>query len=170
VVDVAAAGFPLRPRRPEVPALVAIFGLVLLVAGAFTRGGARLVNLGCGIGLLLAIAAFGASPLWRSALVVDDDGCVVRGPRGDRLRIAWSDVRRVLVDDAEGTCWVDGGEGKRLLVPSRGMASSYVIRGHAEATRAIAGHVPDRVRRVEKLSAEAVERALHEGPASPERA
>ena len=100
-------------------------------------------------------ARYLASPTWRLAVTVDDDGLDAsaspkraalprsRGPTSSR-----SSRRR-----RRSTCFVDGGEPERsLLVPGDGAPAPYDIADRDALYEAILAHVPaDKVQTVESL-------------------
>jgi hypothetical protein len=98
-------------------------------------------------------AAYLASPTWRLAVTVDDDGLEVGSPRRRRFRIAWRDVVRVVASPKTHTCFVDGGAPERsLLVPGPGAPAPYDLEDRPALVDAILAHVPpERVTTVESL-------------------
>lgn len=104
---------------------------------------------------IVAGAAYLASPTWRLAVTVDDDGLEVGTPKRRRFRIAWSDVVKVIAAPATHTCFVDGGAPERsLLVPGVGAPAPYDLEDREGLVRAILAHVPDaKIERVESLEA-----------------
>jgi hypothetical protein len=98
-------------------------------------------------------AAYLASPTWRLAVTIDDDGLEVGSPARRRFRIAWSDVVRVVASPATHTCFVDGGAPERsLLVPGLGAPAPYDLEDRPALVAAILAHVPpDRVTTVDSL-------------------
>lgn len=124
----------------SVAAIAAIAGLatIPLVTGA----------LGIALG-----AAYLASPTWKLAVTIDDDGLAVGSPHRQRFRLAWSDVVRVVASPATTTCFVDGGAPERsLLVPGDGAPAPYDIADRKALFDAILARVPpDRVKTVPSL-------------------
>lgn len=98
-------------------------------------------------------AAYLASPTWRIAVTVDDDGLTVGSPKRQRFRLAWSDIVRVVASPATSTCFVDGGAPERsLLVPGDGAPAPYDIADRKALVEAILAHVPaDKVKTVASL-------------------
>jgi hypothetical protein len=98
-------------------------------------------------------AAYLASPAWRIAVTVDDDGLSVGSPRRLRFRLRWSDVVRVVASPETSTCFVDGGAPERnLLVPGDGAPAPYDIADRKALFDAILAHVPaDKVQTVASL-------------------
>ncbi len=88
-------------------------------------------------------AAYLASPTWRLAVTVDDDGLEVGTAKRRRFRLAWADVVRVVAAPATSTCFVDGGAPERsLLVPGEGAPAPYDIEDRPGLVRAILARVP----------------------------
>jgi hypothetical protein len=106
------------------------------------------------VGVVLG-AAYLASPTWRLAVIVDDDGLEVASPRRRRFRLAWSDVVRVVASPSSHTCFVDGGAAERsLLVPGPGAPAPYDLDDRPALVAAILAHVPpERVTTVASLEA-----------------
>lgn len=98
-------------------------------------------------------AAYLASPTWRIAVTIDDDGLAVGSPKRQRFRLAWSDIVRVVASPATSTCFVDGGAPERsLLVPGDGAPAPYDIADRKALVEAILAHVPaDKVTTVASL-------------------
>src|SRR5262245_6541398 len=105
-----------------------IFGLALAVLPfVYGVGGTgRAVDLVAGIGVLLTAATYLASPTWRSYVVVDERGLAVVGPRGERMRLLWSEVVEVIADEEERAALVRGPAGQHsFLVPSPAHPAPY---------------------------------------------
>ncbi len=108
---------------------------------------------------VMAIGAVGAvlgftylrSPTWRLYVTVDDDALAVRGPAGDKFRLPWTEVVKVIVAERKATCFVDGGAPARsLLVPGDGAPAPYDIADRAALVAAILRHTnPELIERVE---------------------
>jgi len=98
-------------------------------------------------------AAYLASPTWRLAVTVDDDGLEVGTPAKRRFRIAWTDIVKVIASPETHSCFVDGGDPSRsLLVPGAGAPAPYDLEDRPALFDAILAHVPaDRVETVELL-------------------
>lgn len=142
--------FRFRPRLRALALGVIGLGALLVLAGAVNGLGA-LAAMG-GVGMVLG-AAYLASPTWRLAVVLDDDGLEVGSPGRRRFRLAWSDVVRVVASDATTTCFVDGGAPERsFLVPGDGAPAPYDLERKPALYAAILARVPaDRIRRVARL-------------------
>src|SRR3954470_15387383 len=99
--------------------------------------------------------AYLASPTWRLSVIVDDVALEVRGPKGAKLRVAWTDIVRVVASPSTKTCYVDGGTAdKSLIVPGDGAPAPYDIDNKAALFDEIIAHVPaDKVTTVETLEA-----------------
>ena len=104
------------------------------------------------IGMALG-AAYLASPTWRLAVTVSDDGLEVGSPGRRRFRLAWGDVVRVIAAPSSHTCFVDGGAPERsLVVPGPGAPMPYDLEDRPALVAAILAHVPpDRVTTVDSL-------------------
>ena len=86
-------------------------------------------------------AAYLASPTWRLAVTVDDDGLEVGSPGRRRFRLAWADVVRVIAAPKAHSCFVDGGA-----------PAPYDLEDRPALVAAILAHVPpERVTTVESL-------------------
>lgn len=111
-------------------------------------------------------AAYLASPAWRLAVTVDDEGLEVGSPTQRRFRLLWSDVVRVIAAPPAHACFVDGGAPERsLLVPGQGAPAPYDLEDRQALYDAILAHVPpERVTIVESLEKA---RELLRPPASP---
>lgn len=98
-------------------------------------------------------AAYLASPTWRIAVTVDDDGLTVGSPKRQRFRLAWGDIVRVVASPTTSTCFVDGGAPERnLLVPGDGAPAPYDIADRKALVKEILAHVPaDKVKTVASL-------------------
>jgi len=129
---------------------VGIGGSLAILAGAV---GVLVLPLVTGAVGVAAGAAYLASPTWRLAVTVDDDGLEVGSPRRRRFRLAWGDVVRVVASPSTHTCFVDGGAPERsLLVPGVGAPAPYDLEDRAALVDAILAHVPaSKVERVETL-------------------
>jgi len=104
------------------------------------------------LGVVLG-AAYLASPTWKIAVTVDDDGFTVASPKRKRFRMAWADVVRVIASPATSTCFVDGGKPEiSLLVPGDGAPAPYDIADRKALVEAILAHVAaDKVTIVDSL-------------------
>lgn len=140
-----------RPRYRGVAwTAVGVGGTLATVAATADLLGLPLVSglIGVAFG-----AAYLASPTWRLAVTVDDDGLEVGTPRRRRFRLAWGDVVRVVASPATATCFVDGGAPERsLLVPGDGAPAGYDLDDRPALVEAILAHVPaERVQLVDTL-------------------
>jgi hypothetical protein len=104
------------------------------------------------LGVALGVAYF-ASPTWRIAVTISDDGLSVGSPARQRFHLRWADVVRVIASPSTSTCFVDGGAPERsLLVPGDGAPAPYEIADRAALVAAILAQVPaDKVQLVETL-------------------
>lgn len=135
------AEFQLRPRYRALAIAAMATGGALDVVALVVLGGALLPVVTGAIGVLLG-GGYLVSPMWRWEVVVDDAGVALRSKKGERFRVAWSDVREVVASPATKTCFVDGGEpGKSFIVPGDGAPAPYDIERKAELYDAILAHV-----------------------------
>jgi hypothetical protein len=104
------------------------------------------------LGVVLG-AAYLASPTWKIAVTVDDDGLTVASPKRKRFHLAWADVVRVIASPTTSTCFVDGGKPEHsLLVPGDGAPAPYDIADRKALVEVILAHVAkDKVTIVESL-------------------
>ena len=147
----SAQTFQFRPRyRGLAWGSMGFGGSVAAVAAVL--GFATVPLLTGALGIALG-AAYLASPAWRIAVTVDDDGLSVGSPRRLRFRLAWRDVVRVVASPDTSTCFVDGGAPERnLLVPGDGAPAPYDIADRRALFDAILAHVPaDKVQTVASL-------------------
>lgn len=148
--------FRFRPRLTALPWAVMSIGVAMMLLGLFVVGGAaRQFCLWMGvIGVALALLYRG-SPAWKLEVIVGDDALEVR--RGDetRLRLPWSEVRRLVASPSTDTCFVDGGTAKNsLLVPGPGAPGPYQIERRAELCALIRARVaPEKIHDVSSLDA-----------------
>src|SRR5689334_11843859 len=103
--------YPLRPRYPWLPWALGGFGLACLVFAWSAAVPPRTRWIESAAGLVLATLAllYVRSPLWRSAVEIDDAGLRVVGPRGVRLSLTWPEVVRVRWARRDETCYIDAG-------------------------------------------------------------
>jgi hypothetical protein len=129
---------------------VGVGGSVAVIAAVVGFATVPLVSGALGIALG---AAYLASPTWRIAVTIDDDGLTVGSPGRVRFRLAWGDVVRVVASPATRTCFVDGGAPERsLLVPGDGAPAPYDIADRKALYDAILARIPaDKVRTVPSL-------------------
>jgi hypothetical protein len=140
-----------RPRYRGVAWTAAAVGGSLAVVSA-AAGFLALPLVTGAIGVVMG-AAYLASPTWRLAVTVDDDGLEVGAPRRRRFRLAWADVVRVVASPSTHTCFVDGGAPERsLLVPGAGAPAPYDLEDRPALVAAILAHVPpERVTTVDSM-------------------
>lgn len=141
-------------------AVVAVSGIAGFVALPLLSG---MIGVAAGLAYL-------ASPTWRLAVTVDDDGLEVGSPKHTRFKLAWGDVQRVVASPTTKSCFVDGGgPATSLLVPGVGAPAPYDLEDRGALFDAILAHVPDdKVEIVETL--EQAKRAAAKPPAPPEPA
>jgi hypothetical protein len=120
---------------------------------------------------LAAGAAYLASPTWRLAVVVDDDGLEVSSPTRTRFRIAWNEIVKVVASPSTSSCFVDGGSpAKSLLVPGVGAPAPYDLEDRPALFATILAHVPaEKVETVDTLE-QAIARAKAEDQAKADQA
>lgn len=143
--------FRFRPRYRGIAwSSIGIGGSVAVVASIL---GFATLPLATGVLGVALGAAYLASPTWRIAVTVDDDGLTVGSPKRQRFRLAWGDIVRVVASPATSTCFVDGGAPERnLLVPGDGAPAPYDIADRKALVEAILAHVPaDKVQTVARL-------------------
>jgi len=143
---------------PEKFALILTQRRVLPVAVAFALVGAGFstawwARAGCAVFALVALAL----ALWqwraRPQLVLDERGYAVEEHGREKLRVAWSEVVKVLADADEHALYVDCGDRARnLLVPPRRGFGFRFERADVLYARVLAA-VPDRVELVKRLDA-----------------
>ena len=141
-----------RPRYRGVAWTAAVIGGSLATVAASL--GFLVVPMVTGaIGVAMGVAYL-ASPTWRLAVTVDDDGLEVGSPGRRRFRLAWGDVVRVIASPKTHTCFVDGGAPERsLLVPGADAPAPYDLEDRPALVAAILAHVPpERVTTVESLA------------------
>lgn len=113
----------------------------------------RPVRLAFAAGALLLLLLALLQRWRRPVLELDDAGYRVLVAGRPRLRVAWSEVRRVRVDRAEGALYVDCGDPRRnlLLPPTRGYAFTFSDRERLFA-RVLEAVPPAAVDEVESLT------------------
>jgi hypothetical protein len=148
---VTSQTFRFRPRYRGIAwSSVGVGGSVAAIAAAVGFATVPLVSGALGVALG---AAYLASPTWRIAVTVDEDGLTVGSPGRLRFRLAWGDVVRVVASPTTSTCFVDGGAPERsLLVPGDGAPAPYDIVDRKALYEAILARVPaDKIRTVSSL-------------------
>lgn len=134
--------FSFRPRfRGLAWSSVGVGGA--LAAATIAALGSALLPLATGaLGVVLG-AAYLMSPAWKLEVVVDDDALEVRGGKGPKFRLPWSEVVKVVASKATSTCFVDGGDpGRSLLVPGVGAPAPYDIEDRPALLAEILARVP----------------------------
>jgi hypothetical protein len=143
-----------RPRYVGLAVLASATGAagVALGALALSGGAAGLVIVLGALGVAIA-PAYLMAPAWRLVVEVEGDALVVRGPRGERLRLRWAEVAQIVWAPRGPAMFVDGGVPARsLLVPGPGAPAPYDLEDKAALCAAILARVPpDRVVEVESL-------------------
>jgi len=142
--------FRLRPRRAWAVWLTLAFGVALTVLPLAygVEGTPRLIDMLAGAGVIATVTLYLASPTWRTAVVVDESGLALVGPRGERFRLPWNQVVEVIADADERAALVRGPEGKRsFLVPSSAHPAPYRVERAADLYgRVLAAVEPGKVR------------------------
>jgi len=147
--------FRLRPAYPWLPWALGGFGVLCIVFGWLAGVGPRTRWTETAAGAVLVALAlwYLRSPLWRSAVEVDDRGLRVVGPRGVRLELPWREVVRVRWARADQTCYIDAGMAdKSFLVPGPGVAAPYRIEGRAALCDLVRAACGERVEEVAELA------------------
>jgi hypothetical protein len=140
-----------QPRYRGIAIGSAVVGAA--VAGISALAGFVMLPLASGVLGVAAGAAYLASPTWRLAVTVDDDGREVGSPKRIRFKLAWGDVQKVVASPTTKSCFVDGGSpSTSLLVPGVGAPAPYDLADRAALFDAILAPVPeDKVQIVETL-------------------
>ena len=115
--------------------------------------GAAMLPLATGAAGMVLGAAYLLSPTWRLEVVVGDDALEVRSKTATKLRLPWTDVKRVVMSNTVPAMFVDGGApAQSLLVPDDGAPAPYDIDDKPGLCAAILAHVdPAKVTKVERL-------------------
>ena len=101
-------------QRRVLPLAVVV---ALIGAAVSTALWARLT---CGLVAALAVVAAWLQGRARPALLLDDEGYAVEEYGREKLRVRWSEVKKVRADGAEHALYVDVGDPARnLLVPPK---------------------------------------------------
>jgi len=142
--------FRFRPRLR--PLAIGVIALGVLIGGAGALEGIAGLAVAGAVGAVLG-AAYLASPTWRLAVIIDDDGLEVGTATRRRFRLAWADVVAVVASPTTSTCFVDGGRPElSLLVPGDGAPAPYDLERKDALYAAIVARVPaDRIRQVDRL-------------------
>jgi hypothetical protein len=150
----ASRTFRFRPRYRAL-ALSALGIGGTLSAAAIALLGVAVLPLATGVAGVALGAAYLASPTWKLEVVVDDTHLEVRSPKATKLRVAWTDVVKVIASPSTHTCYVDGGAAdKSLIVPGDGAPAPYDIEDKAALYDEIIAHVAaGKVQTVETLEA-----------------
>jgi len=147
-----ARSFRFRPRFRALAWGSVGVGGTLAAATIATLGGALVPLVTGALGVVLG-SGYLLSPTWKLEVIVDDDALEVRGAKGTKFRLPWSDVVKVVASKATSTCFVDGGEpAKSLLVPGVGAPAPYDIEDKPALLAEILAHVdPAKVQEVASL-------------------
>lgn len=145
--------FRFRPRYKGIA--FGSIGTGVVFAGVAAAVGFAALPLATGVLGIAAGAVYLASPTWKLAVTVDDDGLTVGSPRRERFRLPWADVVRVVASPTTHTCFVDGGAPERsLLVPGDGAPAPYDIADRKALFEIIVARVAaDKIKTVSSLDA-----------------
>jgi len=133
-------------------------GVLLVAAAMAVAGGAFIPTLPSRLASLALGLLIGVGWLFqrrtRPVLVVDDAGYHVEQGSTVRFRVAWSEVKRVRLDETEAAMHLDCGDVSRnlLVPPARGWG--YRWEDQTGLVRRVLAAVPERVERVERLDPE----------------
>lgn len=129
-------------------------GGTLGVVSVFALGAAAL-PLATGVMGLLLGGGYLVSPTWKLEVVIDDDALVVRSPKGEKFRVPWLEVKRVVASPSTKTCFVDVKDPARnFLVPGYGAPAPYDIVDKEALYAEIVAHVAkDKIEEVESIEA-----------------
>jgi hypothetical protein len=129
-------------------------GGTLGVVSAIALGAAAL-PLATGVMGVLLGGGYLLSPTWKLEVVVDDDALAVRSPKGEKFRVPWLEVKRVVASPSTKTCFVDVKDPARnFLVPGYGAPAPYDIVDKEALYAEILAHVAkDKIEEVESIEA-----------------
>lgn len=147
-----ARSFRFRPRFRALAWSSVGVGGALAAATIATLGGALVPLVTGALGVVLG-SGYLMSPTWKLEVLVDDEALEVRGAKGMKFRLRWSEVVKVVASKSTSTCFVDGGDpAKSLLVPGVGAPAPYDIEDKPGLLAEILGHVdPEKVQEVASL-------------------
>jgi hypothetical protein len=146
--------FRFRPRYKGLALSAMGVGGTLGVVSVVALGAAAL-PLATGVMGVLLGTGYLLSPSWKLEVVVDDKALVLKSPKGEKFRIVWAEVKRVVASPSTKTCFVDVKDPRRnFLVPGDGAPAPYDIDDKEELYAAILDHIPkDKVEEVETIEA-----------------
>jgi hypothetical protein len=149
-----ARSFRFKPRYKALAVSAMGVGGTLGVVSAVALGAAAL-PLATGVMGILLGGGYLLSPSWKLEVVVDDDALVVRSPKGEKFRVPWLEVKRVVASPSTKTCFVDVKDPARnFLVPGDGAPAPYDIDGREDLYAAIIAKVPkEKIEEVETIEA-----------------
>ena len=144
--------FKFRPRFRGLAWSSVGVGGALAAATIATLGGALVPLVTGALGVVLG-SGYLMSPTWKLEVLVDDEALEVRGAKGTKFRLRWSEVVKVVASKPTNTCFVDGGDPARsLLVPGVGAPAPYDIEDKPGLLAEILAHVdPAKVQEVASL-------------------
>jgi hypothetical protein len=103
---------------------------------------------------LVGVAAWIWQERHRPTLVLDDAGYAIEQEGREKLRVAWSEVRKVRVDRREPAVYVDcGDKARNMFVPPRRGYGFRFADAPAVCARVLAAVPADRVVEVENIDA-----------------
>src|SRR5205814_5797880 len=102
--DVART-FRFKPRYKALALSAMGIGGTLGIVSVAVLGAATL-PLATGVMGVLLGTAYLVSPSWKLEVVVDDNGLVVRSPKGEKFSVKWLEVKRVVASPSTKTCFV----------------------------------------------------------------
>jgi len=140
-----STSYRFKPRFVSVAFLSLSLGVLLITAGATLTPDIKSSVFAFAVGALGVFLSFSylRSPVWKLAVDIQDNDLVVWNGTEERLRLSWSAVLRVVVDEQHQHCYVDGGTPEQsLLVPGPGAAASYAINKRHKLIKEILAKVP----------------------------
>jgi hypothetical protein len=149
-----ARSFRFRPRYKALALSAMSVGGTLGVVSVVALGAAAL-PLATGLMGLLLGGGYLLSPTWKLEVTVDDDALVVRSPKGEKFRVPWLEVKRVVASPSTKTCFVDVKDPARnFLVPGDGAPAPYDIENKEALFAEILARVSkDKIEEVESIEA-----------------
>jgi hypothetical protein len=149
-----ARSFRFKPRYKALAVSAMGVGGTLGIVSAVALGAAAL-PLATGVMGVLLGGGYLLSPSWKLEVVVDDDALSVRSPKGEKFRVPWLEVKRVVASPSTKTCFVDVKDPARnFLVPGDGAPAPYDIVDKEELYAEILARVAkDKVEEVETIEA-----------------
>jgi hypothetical protein len=149
-----ARSFRFKPRYRGLALSAIGVGGTLGVVSALALGAAA-IPLATGVMGVLLGTGYLVSPSWKLEVVIDDDALAVRSPKGEKFRVPWLQVKKLVMSPTTKTCFVDTGDPRtNLLVPGDGAPAPYDIADREALYAEIVAHVPaDKHEEVETIEA-----------------